>query len=126
MYASLEVRSPYLSRDVADLALGLPLSTLLEGSTGKRPLRLLARNYLPAAIIERRKHGFALPVAELLRGDLRDLAQDVLLDDANPMYRFLDLATVAAWWAQHTGSRRDRGKSLWALLMLAAFCRNQL
>ncbi len=125
MYHSLEVRSPYLSRGVADHALALPLAALLKGSTGKRPLRALAGRYLPAAIIERRKHGFALPVSALLRSDLREMVQALLLDESNPMYDHLDFPAVAAWWAQHCDQERDHGKGLWALAMLAAFFRNQ-
>jgi asparagine synthase (glutamine-hydrolysing) len=126
MYVSLEVRSPFLANDVADIALRLPHELLLRRRTGKRVLRELAARYLPETTIGRKKHGFALPVAALLRGDLRDLAAGILLDRANPMYTHVDSDIVDAWWRAHVDGGKDHGKRLWALLMLAAFCRNQL
>ncbi len=125
MYVSLEVRSPYLSVPVADYALTLPIDALFRGLTGKRVLRRLGRDYLPPQIITRRKHGFALPVSALLRSDLRDLADATLLDSSNAMYEHVSFETVSELWTQHCDKKRDYGKSLWALLMMAAFFRNQ-
>jgi asparagine synthase (glutamine-hydrolysing) len=125
MYVSLEVRSPYLSAAVAEYALSLPVSALHKGMTGKRILRDVARSYLPEQTVSRKKHGFALPVSALLRSDLRDLAQSTLLDSSNEMYACVDFATVNDWWSQHMAGKRDHGKALWSLMMLAAFFRNQ-
>ena len=126
MYVSLEVRSPFLANDVADTALGLPHELLLRRRKGKLILRQLAARYLPEMPIARKKHGFALPVSALLRGDLKDLASGILFDAANPMYEHVNRETVDAWWRAHVDGGKDHGKRLWALLMLAAFCRNQL
>jgi asparagine synthase (glutamine-hydrolysing) len=124
MYASLEVRSPFLSNAVSDMALSLPFDLLLRGGQGKYILRRAARDYLPEETISRKKHGFALPVSALLRSDLRDVAGSILLDSANAMYGLIDHDVVRTLWKQHVDSGRDNGKSLWALVMLAAFFRN--
>ena len=125
MYVSLEVRSPFLAAAVADYALSLPVNVSFKGSTGKRVLREVASRYLPPQTITRKKHGFALPVAALLRSDLRELAESTLLDSANPMYEYVAYDTVSSLWSQHASVKRNHGKSLWALLMMAAFFRNQ-
>lgn len=125
MYASLEVRNPYLATAVSDYALSLPTQTLFKGMTGKRILRSLANTYLKEHTITRRKHGFGLPVSALMRSDLRELAGSVLLDASNSMYEHIKFETVNGLWAEHTGNKRDHGKALWALLMLAGFFRNQ-
>jgi len=124
MYASLEVRSPFLSNAVSDYAMSLPVNLLLRGGKGKYILGEVAQQYLPAPTIARKKHGFALPVSALLRTDLRDLAKTILLDRANPMYEHIEYDVVQSWWTRHVDAGRDHGKSLWALLMLAAFYRN--
>jgi asparagine synthase (glutamine-hydrolysing) len=124
MYSSLEVRAPFLSSNVANYALSLPHSALLRGTTGKRILRFVAESYLPATIIARRKHGFALPVSTLLKGDLRDTVETVLMDSENPIYEHLHRSRVKEYWDQHTSGKRDYGKKIWALFMLAAFSRN--
>ncbi len=124
MYNSLEVRAPFLSSNVANYALSLPHSALLRGTTGKRILRSVAESYLPATIIARRKHGFALPVSTLVKGDLRDTVETVLMDSENPIYEHLHRSRVKEYWDQHTSGKRDYGKKIWALFMLAAFSRN--
>ncbi|NIL94513.1 MAG: asparagine synthase (glutamine-hydrolyzing) [Woeseiaceae bacterium] len=124
MAVSLEVRSPYLANAVSDFALSLPVDALLRGATGKRILRDVARSYLPDEIIDRRKHGFALPVSALLRSDLRDVAEATLLDSSNRMYELVSHGVVQNWWSEHLSGDRDNGKALLALLMMAAFFRN--
>ncbi len=124
MYTSLEVRAPFLSSAVADFALSLPHSSLYKGHSGKQILRSVAKNYVPAATIARKKHGFPLPVASLIRGDLRDIVETILLDRGNPMYEFLRAEKVQSYWSQHVSKKADHGKKLWALFMLAAFFKN--
>jgi len=125
MNVSLEVRSPFLSAAVSEFALSLPVAESFRGITGKRILRSVAARYLSDNVINRKKHGFALPISELLRGDLRELAQATLLDSSNAMYEHIDYETVNSLWTMHAGGKNDNGKSLWALVMLAAFFRNQ-
>jgi asparagine synthase (glutamine-hydrolysing) len=125
MNVSLEVRSPYLSSAVADFALSLPVRAHHRGATGKRILKQVASRYLPQRTITRRKHGFALPVSAMLRTDLREVAESTLLDRSNTLYECLRFEAVRSRWDQHMAGQRDHGKALLALLMLAAFYRNQ-
>jgi asparagine synthase (glutamine-hydrolysing) len=76
---------------------------------------------LPRTTIDRRKHGFALPVSSLIRDDLRGLVETVLLDHSNPIYAYLHRSKVLEYWDQHISEKRDHGKKLWALFMLASF-----
>ncbi len=125
MNVSLEVRSPYLSASVADFALSLPVKAHMQGLTGKRILRQVARDYLPEQAVSRPKHGFALPISALLRTDLRDVVKETLLDSTNGMYQLIRYDTVDAWWTQHVTGKRDNGKALLSLLFMAAYFRNQ-
>ena len=126
MYNSLEVRTPFLSSSVANYALSLPHSALFRRTTGKRILRSVAKSYLPTTTIERRKHGFALPVSSMIRGELRDIVESVLLDSGNSIYEHLHRSKVREYWDEHTSEKRDHGKKIWALFMLATFFRNTI
>jgi len=125
MCASLELRSPFLSSGVAEYALRLPHELLFKAQTGKRVLRQLATAYLSERTIARKKHGFPLPVSHLIRHDLRPVVEESLGDRSNPMYQFLRFDVVDSCWQAHANGRRDFGKAIWALFMLAAFCRKQ-
>ncbi len=118
MFNSLEVRAPYLHRPLAEFAATLPATLKLRNGSGKHILKLLARRYLPAALIDRRKHGFAVPIGDLLRTSLRERAVDILLSTGNPVAPWFNRGTIETMLAAHLSGRRDHGKRLWALTVL--------
>ena len=118
MYTALEVRAPYLARDFAEAAMALPTAAKLSGLTGKVLLKRLALRHLPRAVVERPKHGFALPLAEMLRGPLRDRVADVILDPTNPVAGWFDRARLDHLLAAHAAGRADFRKQIWSLFIL--------
>src|SRR3546814_12960270 len=77
MAVGLEVRSPLLDHRVIEFAWRLPHAMLRKDGDGKWPLRQLFDRHLPPAFRDRPKQGFAIPVADWLRGPLRDWADDL-------------------------------------------------
>jgi len=119
MWNSLEVRAPFLARGFAEYALSLPSSDKIAGGETKRLFRKLARRHIPAAIIDRPKHGFAVPLAGLLRGTLKARVGDALLDPASPLWAWFRRDAVERLWHEHQSRRRDHRKRLWTLFTLA-------
>jgi asparagine synthase (glutamine-hydrolysing) len=117
MFNSLEVRAPFLHRPFAEFAAALPASLKLRGG-GKHILKSVARRYLPAGLIDRKKHGFAVPIGHLLRTLFRERATDTLLSTSNPAAAWFNRATLESMLAAHLSGRQDNGKRLWALLIL--------
>ena len=66
MAVALEVRAPFLARDVVEFAFQLPDSFRMRGLTGKRILRDAVRDLLPDSVLRRPKKGFGMPVAAWL------------------------------------------------------------
>ena len=124
MYHSLEVRAPFLARPLAEFALSLPRDMKCRGLETKRILRHLGRRWLPRAIAERPKHGFALPVAGLIRGHLAEPINDTLGDRSNPLADCFSRPAIQRLLAEHRSRRRDHRKRIWALYCLFLFARN--
>jgi len=81
MAHSVECRVPFLDHRLAAMAIQLPLSYRLGARADKWVLKRVAQPYLPRHIIERRKRGFPLPVAEYIRPLLTgDLFRDGFLE----------------------------------------------
>jgi len=120
MFNSLEVRAPFLDRRFAEYACALPTGQKMRGRTRKYILKRLARRYLPPAIVERKKHGFALPIGALIRTLFRERCCDVLLSLANPVADWFDHAALEALLNEHLAGRHDHGKKLWTLYILFA------
>lgn len=69
MAHSLELRVPYLDREVLELALTLPVEMRVRGGQSKVALRAAAARHLPEAVAQREKLGFPSPLARWLRED---------------------------------------------------------
>lgn len=72
MLNSLEVRTPFLDRALAEFAASVPADTHLKHG-GKALLRAVHRRVAPAGVEIPPKTAFRVPVAEWLRGPLRQL-----------------------------------------------------
>lgn len=131
MACGLEVRCPFLDRDLARAALSAPIEQLMPGGQRKGLLRQIARKYLPREIVDRPKMGFAIPIGEWFRDD--DLPhkgsgmKTLLLDHLNSAEPFgpiqLNRKTVQRFIDEHMSGKRDHGQRLFTLLTLSIWAR---
>jgi len=117
MAASLEVRVPFLNKDVVGFVAELPLELKLHRLNGKYLLKKSMEHVLPRAIIKRPKKGFNMPVAHWLTGELRDLALYLLSEVHITRQGFFNYAYIERLLDEHFSHRRDNRKYLWTLLM---------
>lgn len=78
MAHSLEGRSPFLSKEILELAPGFKDEYKISGRTTKKLLRKLASNYLPAPLINQPKRGFEVPLKQWVDNELREIIFDYL------------------------------------------------
>lgn len=80
MLNSLEVRAPFLDRQLMEFAFGRVPSRLKATTTEKKILlKQLTERLLPANFDRQRKQGFTIPIADWLKGGpFRELFHDVL------------------------------------------------
>jgi asparagine synthase (glutamine-hydrolysing) len=117
MAASLEVRVPFLNREVVRFANDLPLDLKLHHFTGKFLLKKTMRGKLPHDIIRRPKKGFNMPVAYWLSGDLKELMLDMLSETLVRRQGLFEIAYIRQLIDEHFQHRKDNRKLLWTLLM---------
>jgi len=117
MANGLEVRCPFLDRDVVALALRMP--TALR--RGKGVLRRAFRDLLPASILSRRKMGFGVPLTEWLRGSLRPLLEDAMATLA--ARGLLESREIQRLTSEHLSGAADHRDRLWLLLVLELWWR---
>jgi asparagine synthase (glutamine-hydrolysing) len=118
MAHSLELRSPLLDHEVLELGVSLPESLKVRGLRGKQALRRAFAEALPPEVASRGKTGFGVPVTRWFRGELRELAGDLLLDERARARGQLRPAAVERLLADHVDGRADHGHRIWCLVML--------
>lgn len=118
MAYSLEVRSPLLDHHVVEFAATLPTSLKLRGFVQKYLLKRVMKGILPDTVLRRRKMGFAVPVDHWFRGELREMAYDVLLGDRARARGYFRPGVVRRYLDEHSAGTAHHHARLWALLVL--------
>ena len=118
MMHALEVRTPFLAREIGEFALRLDTGLKSTGGAGKRVLRQLALRHLPADIVTRRKHGFSVPLARLLRTTLRRQAEALLLESTGTVSGLFRRPALENLLRAHGSGIRDNSRQIWTLCVL--------
>jgi asparagine synthase (glutamine-hydrolysing) len=119
MAVSLEAREPCLDHVMAQLAVALPMRWKLRDGKNKYVLQRILARHLPAGFFDRPKQGFSAPVADWLRGPLREQLQDELSPRRVDALGILDSKAVTASLGRFLDSGRDTSAAgIWFLLQL--------
>ena len=125
MAHSLEARPPLLDHRLAEFAATIPATYRLRGGTTKYLFKQAMRGILPDAIIDRPKHGFAVPIASWLRGELADFARALLLSDGCRQRGIFD-PTQTERLLTLNARGRNLDLQLWTMMSFELWCQRFL
>ncbi len=118
MATSIEARVPFLDHRIVEYAFRLPSRIKLGPNyEPKHILKKAAEGILPHEYIYRKKMGFAAPVNEWLKTELRGFVEDHLFQ-SELLKTHTDLGYVRRLFVEHTTNTRNNGQLLWTLLNL--------
>lgn len=121
MAVSLEGRIPMLDHRFVEFAWSLPLSLKTRKDSSKYLLKQLLYRHVPKELMERPKRGFGVPLAEWLRGPLRDWAGDLISSSRLEQDGFFDTPLVEKVFQEHLSEERNHADKLWTLLMFQSW-----
>jgi asparagine synthase (glutamine-hydrolysing) len=116
MAASIEARVPLLDHKLVEFAASLPSHLKLRGLVGKYLLKRVARRWLPAQVIRRRKQGFPIPFSIWFRKEAREFVNDLLSPAVLRRRGLFNPEYVQTILQQHEAGTTDHGSLLWSLL----------
>ena len=121
MAVSLETRVPFLDQRVIDFACSLPPEYKIRDGKTKWALKQALYQFVPESLIERPKMGFGVPLAEWLRGPLREWAESLLDEKKLIDEGFFDPNIIRKKLYEHLSGERNWQTQLWDVLMFQAW-----
>ena len=118
MANSLEVRAPLLDYRLVEYLATLPVSFKLINGVTKYIFRKLCEPLLPTSILQKPKQGFAIPKDQWFRTELRQYAQEILLDPKTISRGYFRKDTVTKLLRHHVSGQRDYSSWIWCLIVL--------
>lgn len=110
MMHSLETRAVFLDNDVTEFARRLPHRFKFHGGTTKYLLKKAMSELLPDSIINRKKKGFGIPLAQWLR--------DVPAKPPMESIAGINNEVISRCWDEHRLGKKDHRLLLWGWLCL--------
>jgi len=115
---AIETRSPLLDFRIVELAASIKADLKLKGLNQKFILKQSMKKLLPAEIIKRKKAGFAVPIRDWFRGELKSLVRQVLLDKRSIDRNYFNEDYIKKLLFRHQKGSNDYSYHIWALLNL--------
>jgi asparagine synthase (glutamine-hydrolysing) len=116
MAEGLEVRPPFLDKELSAFGLALPDRLKIAKGQGKWIVRQWAKDLIPDKILGRPKWGFRTPLNAWFKGPLRDFLTSYLTSSSGLTADFGDRAVVTGLLESHMSGKADASETLWTLL----------
>ena len=114
MAHSLELRVPFLDKEVFAVASRIPARHRVAAGTTKYAMRLAAKRHLPEASTSRPKLGFPVPVRVWLRQEpYYNRVKEAFLSPAAE--KFFNTAELLRFLDQHYAGKKDNSRKIWTI-----------
>jgi asparagine synthase (glutamine-hydrolysing) len=115
MANSLELRVPFLDKEVFEFASKIPAHYRTMNGTTKYVLREAVRDILPKEVAERPKLGFPVPTRNWLKNEHYQWARELI--DASPIDHLINKQYVMQLLDDHKNGVRDNARKVWTVLV---------
>ena len=123
MLVSLEARVPFLDHKLVEFAATIPPHILVQKNDPKYLLKKAAERLIPKKVIYRPKMGFAVPIADWLRNEWKEISKDLVLSDHSSVKSYFNPLFIERIFDEHKTSRRNHDYLIWTLMVLEMWCK---
>lgn len=114
MANSIEVRTPFVDKNVFSLASSIPLDYKISKENTKIALRAASKKYIPNEAYKKKKLGFPVPLREWMKED--DVYNEILKTFTNNFVNeFFNRDYIIHLLEQHKNNKKDNYKKVWAI-----------
>jgi asparagine synthase (glutamine-hydrolysing) len=117
MANSLEVRSPFLDRELMEFVNCLPTTFKVKRGETKYLLKKAAAKYVPRGVIYRRKMGFGIPLKRWITADLRNYVNESLSYTEMKKGDIFSPGEIRKILNEHYSGQNDNSIAIWTLVV---------
>ncbi len=118
MTYSLELRSPFLDRNLVAFLLDTPFEYKFRRGVTKRIARDLLTDMVPAHILNTKKLGFSIPLYRWIKGELNDYFVDNIVLGNKWVHNFVKKSAIEEMMNLTVSGKRNFADALWGILQL--------
>ncbi len=118
MYYSLEARVPYLSNAILDYAATLDHTVCVNGSQGKTNIKAMLSEKVPRELVEKKKQGFLVPMAQWITREIKKDVYDTLLDMPAELNNFFNKKQLEKLLAAQVSKETYADGFIWGIYAL--------
>ncbi len=116
MAHSLELRVPFLDKEVFNVAARIPVKHRVAAGTTKYAMRLAAQRHIPESAATKPKLGFPVPIRVWLRQDAYyNKVKDAFLSEA--ARRYFNSDYLVGLLDDHYAGKKDNSRKIWTVYM---------
>jgi asparagine synthase (glutamine-hydrolysing) len=124
MAHALELRVPYVDKEIVEYVERLPANLKVRNGMRKWLHKQVSRSFLPESIIKRKKRGFNCTVVDdWFRNTLDSGMVGTLRESSSRMYQYLQADAIQKLIDEHVSSRHDHHKILFSLVLFEEWLR---
>jgi asparagine synthase (glutamine-hydrolysing) len=123
MFNSLELRTPYMDRNLTEYVSTLPYTYLRKNGVSKCIPKTIASKYFSEKFVSRRKQGFAIPIGEWIRKEWNSHFLEVIAQKQNLIE--LDYLYVDKLISEHMSRKHDHSHRLWTIFVFHHWAQSQ-
>jgi asparagine synthase (glutamine-hydrolysing) len=125
MAHGLEVRVPYLDREIVEYVEKLPAHFKIRNGKRKYLHGMVCGEFLPKTILKRKKRGFATNVVDgWFRSSISKKMESFLLDNSSLMFQFMRSKEIYRLFSDHKSGKEDNHKILFSLVVFEEWLRS--
>ena len=121
MAAGVEVRVPFLDKELVEFSTQIPTNLKMKGITTKYILKKVMEKYLPSEVIYRSKSGFGAPVRKWIMEDMDQIIQNYLSKSNIDKRNIFDFVEIQKLINDNKAGKIDASYTIWSLLSIESW-----